>query len=112
LRLATLQNSNWSIQTIAYTSGFGNVVLDSKGYPHLIYQIDYPEFTGKDNSTLVYASWTGTSWNTQTVNTDRRAVGPCYLALDSNGNPNISFRAFSPSYYRSAYIVYATANTV
>jgi hypothetical protein len=164
LKLATLQNSNWSIQTVASTGGFGNIVLDSKGNPHLIYKLDYPEFVGTDNSTLVYASWDGTSWNMQTVVanvhfanvgflaldsfdyphiayvirssdpiTDEGITelsyaswtgknwsiqtadipmpdtGPCYLAVDSNGNPHISYRE-SPFFGSSiANITYSTA---
>jgi len=163
VKLATLQNSKWHIQTIAYSGDFGNMVLDSKGYPHMIYRIDHS--THFTNSTLVYAHWdeknwwttqavvsnvrldnvgflaldsndyphisyigraynpeiggdeyflrytrwTGTAWNTLSVNTTRRAVGPCYLALDSDGNPHISYRTFHPTHYKSVYIMYATA---
>jgi hypothetical protein len=169
LKLATLQNSSWSIQTVASSGGFGNMVLDSKGNPHLIYKLDYPEFVGVDNSTLVYASWDGTAWATstvasnihmanvgflaldsfdyphiayvirssdpitdegitvlsyaswtgknwsiQTADTNISAIGPCYLALDSNGNPHISYLGYNPDAgfgpHAFAYIMYATTN--
>jgi hypothetical protein len=165
LRLASWQNSSWSIQGVAYAGGFGNMVLDSKGTPHVIYKLNYPEFTGLYNSTLVHASWNGNSWSTQTVvsnanisapflslspfdyprisyiteildlengiiryllryaswngmaweakNVSSYAQGPCSLAVDSEGNPHISYRAYEPSDAfgpDASAIRYATAN--
>jgi hypothetical protein len=162
VKLATLKDSQWHIQTVAYGFDFGNMVLDSKGNPHMIYRVDqgaqgsndtlvyahwdeenwwttqavvsdvcldntgflvldsndYPHISyvgtvynpeiGENEYVLRYTRWTGTEWNTLTVNPDSRAVGPCYLALDSNGNPHISYRTFHPEDSRSAYIMYAT----
>jgi hypothetical protein len=91
VKLATLQNSNWSIQTVADTGDFGNMVLDSKGYPHIIYKKTYPEFTGFDNSSLVYANWNGTAWNTKTVISNVSLAGAGFLAIDSHDYPHISY---------------------
>jgi hypothetical protein len=90
LTLAIWRNSSWTVQNVAYAGGGGNMVLDSKGYPHMVYKLDYPEFTGIDNSTLVYASWNGSSWITQTVvsNTNIAALS---LSLDSYDYPHISW---------------------
>ena len=46
LQLATWQNSNWTIQTIANATSESNanMVLDPQGYAHLIYQQDNTEF--------------------------------------------------------------------
>jgi hypothetical protein len=96
LRLATLQNSNWNIQNIANASSYGNMVLDSKGHLHLIYNINYPQFTGYGNNTLVYASSNGTAWNTQNViSTD---ITTCFLALDSYDYPHISYISSNLTY--------------
>jgi hypothetical protein len=173
LKFAVLKNSGWSIQTVANASGFGNMILDSKGSPHLIYEVNYPEITGTNNSTLVYASWNGAAWKTQTVvsnaslvvngadasmgflyldshdypniayikgtagysgtlmyaswtgnawniqtvdsniNTlNNYATGPCYLVVDSNGNPHIGYLANPPDAGLPSpilYVMYATA---
>jgi len=93
VKLATWRNSNWSIQSVAHTDGFGNMVLDSKGYPHIIYKVYYPQFTGMDNSSLVYASWNGSAWNTQAVVSNVRLANVGFLALDSHDYPHISYVA-------------------
>lgn len=162
IKLATVSNSQWSIQTVAYGFDFGNMVLDSKGNPHMIYRVDqsaqgsndtlvyahwdaenwwttqavvsdvcldntgflvldsndYPHISyigtvynpeiGENEYVLKYTRWTGAEWDTLSVNPDSRAVGPCYLALDSDDNPHISYRTFHPEDSRSAYIMYAT----
>jgi hypothetical protein len=71
-------------------------VLDSRDYPHI--------FT----SSGTYAIWNGSGWNTQTTNLNRSADGPCYLALDSSGNPHMSYLQGTGSQV-IANIVYATA---
>jgi hypothetical protein len=173
LKLAVWKNSRWNIEPVLASSNlinFGNMVLDSKGYPHFIASTghfispDVPGFL----STILYVSWDGFAWNVQTVASDvnlainylanigflalnsqgypsivyiaggvkytrwtgtawgwesynvgtpdttHDARGPCYLALDSNGNPHISSRVFLsgqilyPGY--NSTIMYATAN--
>jgi hypothetical protein len=58
---------------------------------------------------MQYASWTGTEWNIQTVDTNFTAREPGYLAVDSNCNPHISYRRGGLN-DPNATIVYATAN--
>jgi hypothetical protein len=147
VQLATGKSGGWNIQTIPLPSpvgGFGNMVLDSKGYPHLIsaqtnvnntsvstlfhvswngtgwtaqkvasnipLQINGPDtnyigslaldarnnphITYTSNGYVMYASWTGKSWNIQFVQTAAGYIGatePGFLALDSGGDPHISF---------------------
>ena len=55
-------------------------------------------------------SWTGKTWNIQNVETTTFLPifsGPCYLSLDSHGNPHISYEEFSTA---NSAIIYATAN--
>jgi hypothetical protein len=144
LRLATWQNSNWSIQNITIDGAFGGLVVDSKGYPHVYYgdetaggDLVYASLDGASwrNQTLVfaeriglkglaldfqdmphisytlngkpmYASWTGTYWNTRTASLTGN------LAIDSDGNPHISYLgrpAEKVLNMRVVYVFYATA---
>jgi hypothetical protein len=137
--LATYQNYSWAVQPITLpppTGDYGNIVIDSKGYPHFVCtqhrfvsaenmnilntilyaswngtswgtQIVASDISGNFNSlslvldlhdyphiltsTGIYASWTGTKWNIQTGATDFSGNNPCYLAIDSSGNPHISY---------------------
>ncbi len=92
LRLATFKDSNWEIQNLSDMPGeLGNIVLDSNENPHLTYKLSYPpKLSAFDNSTLVYASWDGASWNMQSVITNDY-VDSMNLDLDSQDNPHIIF---------------------
>jgi len=94
LKLAVYHISSWDIQTVVPNlhgpDNFGNMVLDSKDYPHFIYR----EFYGvPSNDTLVYASWDGARWTTQTVVSNDQLTYTGFLALDSHDYPNISYIA-------------------
>ena len=55
--------SNWVTQTVVSNiceGGFGNLALDSKGYPHFTYATSYPQYTSL-NTTLTYISWNGSA---------------------------------------------------
>jgi hypothetical protein len=95
---ASWKGTAWETQTVVSDISFDSMslALDSYDYPHI--------FT----SSGTYASWTGTTWDIQTANLNRTAYGPCYLAVDSIGNPHISYRQATPSQV-IANIVYATA---
>jgi hypothetical protein len=160
VKLAVLKDSGWSIELVLVNynfSGCWNMVLDSKGYPHFLAtlpqlrtqfsKILYISWDGstwntqtvvseadldnrgflaldvQDNPNIVYSTrdneviytyWTGADWKNQTVPTGNLVYvidGPCYLALDSNGNPHISFRGPMPGqqHWREASILYASA---
>ncbi len=98
LKLASFENSGWDIQNFTLNvNDFGDMVLDSKGFPHFICQEFFPITTGGGNSTLFYASWNGVVWNTEPVisNTALNSIGS--LTLDSNGNPHICYVIPAPN---------------
>jgi hypothetical protein len=83
----------------------GFLALDSHDYPKISYFATH----------LMYASWTGNTWNIQTIDTNAEAK-PGFLALDSNGNPHISYLGpLSPNVYlyrRYADVMYATSTEI
>lgn len=100
VKYATWTGSNWTIQTVFEGSAdIGNIVIDSKGLPHITYiqsiitslNPDTGAFTQKDS--LAYAYWNGLNWIIQTVDSKPYYVDYArpYLALDSSGNPQILF---------------------
>ncbi len=103
IKLAIEKNSSWNIETVTLPSpidGYGNLVLDSKGFPHFICsQKTLPETHPTVNS-LLYASWNGAKWITQTVvsnvslkihSSNVNWVNMGFLALDSHDDPHISY---------------------
>jgi hypothetical protein len=112
VKLAVYNNSVWNIQVVASNmDSLGNLVLDSKGYPHLIYSRDYTDYTKSEplNITIMYARWNGAAWNTQQVvsNVSAGGVGAttgiytmACLSLDAHDNPHI---AYVTSYPEGAY---------
>jgi hypothetical protein len=104
VNLAVHNNSVWNFQTVASNvNNYGNMVLDSKGYPHLIYQVinqvNYQ--VNSQNCSIVYASWDGSAWSTQTVASNITfpsqlrdiEIQMGSLALDSRDNPHICYVA-------------------
>ena len=91
VKLATCHNSSWSSQTIVNASVFENLVLDSKGNPHFLYQTSYP------NNNLVYASWDGAAWNFQTV-VKNVSLSVDFLMMDSNDVPHVAFAVLNGNF--------------
>jgi len=87
LMLATGQNSNWTAQNIAATGDYGNMALDSKGFPHLIYELS----EGYDYRSLLYDSWNGISWNTQTLVSNASLSATGFLGIDAHDYPHITY---------------------
>lgn len=85
---------NWS-----HDGSMGQLVLDSKDYPHFCYV--------ESDGNLMYAAYSGRAWNIQTVESNVYPLGQCYLALDANGNPHMSYRTSSPMRF-TANLKYAT----
>jgi hypothetical protein len=91
VKFAAWNGSTWNIQTaFSNLSAYGNMVLDSKGYPHFVCSQDYPSFKS-GNSTLSYASWNGSVWNTQIVVSNAKLGDTAFVALDSYDYPHIDF---------------------
>jgi len=92
-------------------ANLGFLALGPDDSPHIAY-------TACDlisSSSLIYTRWTGTAWENQTVdNMDVRITNtPSYLAVDSDGNPHISYLEVPPDIPdnpRILYLMYATAN--
>jgi hypothetical protein len=172
VKLAIGNDAGWGLQTISLPTpiaGYGNLILDSKAYPHFISaqntlltnntmvntlfyvswngtgwstqtvasdvpllingpdtnwvvigsfaldSHDYPHITFTTNDgKVMYASWTGNSWNIESVEGNNLATKPAFVVLDSSGNPHISFQGSVVSYYGYAdlysivNIMYAT----
>jgi len=110
--------SGWNTQTIVsnvslkvdfVNINMGGLALDAYGYPHIDYVISNPN---SDLCSVMYASWTGREWDIQTVDSAHIANGPCYLSVDSNGNPHISYLITPTGVGLDSYIasvMYATA---
>ena len=70
---------------ITKSTGFTpSLALDAKGFPH----ISYYEASNKD---LRYASWNGTGWLTETVDSINDVGAFSSLAIGTNGQPHISY---------------------
>ena len=87
VKYAEWNGSSWSIQTVfPNVTSFGNIALDSKGYPHFTYII---------GSSLSYAGWDGSTWKSQIVDSNPTIssypTGSCFLALDRQNNSHISY---------------------
>ncbi|MBN1244112.1 hypothetical protein JXA31_00795 [Candidatus Bathyarchaeota archaeon] len=96
----------WNTQIVALNvtlANMGFLALGPDDYPHIVYK----------SGQLMYARWTGKTWETQNVTKTRMTSGlpTLYLAVDSNGNPHISYledRPIAP--YNRRNLIYATAN--
>jgi hypothetical protein len=92
IKLATYQNSNWQSQTAQLppsTGNCGNIVLDSEGYPHFLCTQPYQNSTTL--STILYATFNQTTWNTQTAASKVSLGTVGELVLDSHDNPHFTF---------------------
>ena len=92
LKYAWWNGSSWNTQTVEFgTAGslvgqYCSIAVGSDDKP----RISYFESNNSDGN-LKYARWTGTSWNIQTVDSKGDVGYRTSLALDSDGNPHISY---------------------
>ena len=114
LYYAYLNGSTFNIQTIDPNANTGSIALDSEGNPHVAYA---EGGNASSAASVKYASWTGSSWDIQTVDEPNSYSpwGPSIsLQLDSNNNPHIMYETFSnitPLYGPTASdIRYAVSN--
>ena len=80
--------STWENQLIDSQIGYTDtsIALDNLDYPHVSY------FDNNPDEHLEYASWTGTTWDFQTVDSGFSAnYGFNSMALDSQDNPHIAY---------------------
>ncbi len=90
MNYATWNTTHWS--TTRVDSGVrGSIVVDSKGNPHIAY--------ADNNGLLKYASWTGSNWEIQVVDSDflrpqnsnGEVTASQFLTLDATDNPCIVY---------------------
>ena len=73
--------------------------LDSNGYPH---------FTYNKNEQLMYANWTGSTWNNQAVTSYTFTDSfPAQIALDKNNYPHIVYFNAAPDSFIGALMYQA-----
>jgi len=93
--IASWDGSDWSF--LALPSGFGySLALDSNDNPHIAYRnnlpvSEYPTGVTSDICMLNYASWNGSGWNIQTVDSPISNTDNIYLALDKQNTPHIMY---------------------
>jgi hypothetical protein len=89
LSIAYWNGKSWTVQNTGIDNAtYGTLALDSQGNPNIAYTI---------GNSIKYASWTGTKWNIQTVDTitDYSSKAPISLslALDTNDVPYLLYKS-------------------
>ena len=106
LKYAVKSGGSWTTETVDNSGNvdFASITLDSAGNPHIGYAYDYYNSNNDTYSSyLEYASKSNGKWTKETVNTNY--TSDISLALDSAGNPHISYIDFPDDSY--PYIMYA-----
>ncbi len=88
LKYASLGIAGWTIEVVdgsySHPGSYSSLALDRSGRPRISYY-------DTQNRDLKYASWSGTDWDIQIVDSEG-LVGSCTsLVLDDNDNPHISY---------------------
>jgi hypothetical protein len=108
LKYASWTGTCWDIQTVYCSGGRTyynfeacSLVLDSKDNPHII-------FYDKFSNDIIYAVWTGSTWNNQTLVSNGIVYGDNSLVLDTNGNPHICY--YDATNYDLKYVFWTGSN--
>jgi hypothetical protein len=99
IKVAIGNESGWNVLAMPEPSSivnFGNMAIDSLGYPHFIYsQSNNTRSYSVRYGDIMCANWNGTAWNTQKVATDTQLLDNSArtgsLAIDSHNNPHITY---------------------
>jgi hypothetical protein len=113
LMYASIAGKNWTTQSIDNYGEYPSLVFDSSDFPHISYaRYAYPAGSIGGSINLNYASWNGSAWNIQSIEsfTFSSPFYPTYssLALDLSGNPHITY--ILDSYGASKSLKYASWN--
>ena len=104
IKVASYNGQNWNIQLLNLPqpiNGYGNMVLDSHGYPHFICAQADSTSGNLYNRNLLYVNSNGNSWNIQTVankvhltmkNPLVNWLNIGSLALDKSDTPYVTYR--------------------
>ncbi len=92
---ATWNGLSWVFQAVPEGYGY-SFALDSTGTLHVAYAMqllvsDYPQGVTNDIAMLKYASWTGSNWIIQTIDSPISYTDSIYLAFDQQDNPHIMY---------------------
>jgi CSLREA domain-containing protein len=92
LKYARWDGAAWQIESLDCEGLVGwetHIVLDGDDYPH----ISYTKAVGMSQKDLRYAHWDGAQWIVETIEagSDSRVGGDNSLALDSAGQPHVSY---------------------
>lgn len=92
---ASLRGASWSYQAVPAGNRY-SLALDKQDNLHIAYGTqllvrDYPPGVTNNFYALNYASWNGTSWNSQVVQQQISSSDTISLALNSNGNPSVMY---------------------
>jgi hypothetical protein len=96
LKYAVKTGDNWSIDYLdysVYVSAHTSIELDTSDYPHISYGI----CDGNMIHDLVYIRWDGSEWKREVVESYWDVGKYSSLALDSDGNPRISYSRNYPN---------------
>ena len=94
LKCAIMFGNKWDYQIVdpkvEFRGKWSSIAIDSADKPHIAY-IYYRNWTqGLDKTSLKYASWTGSTWNIQTIDLSDNLTRVS-LCLDSEDNPCLSY---------------------
>ncbi len=104
LKYARYDGASWQMEVVDQAGNAGRysvLALDGNGYPHVAY-CRYDPWAGGCNI-LVYASYDGTSWQTEVVDDSSTTNYWISLALDSHGYPHITYAAEESGYGEVRY---------